>query len=242
VTIAQRYRLIVKKGPNAGQTYPIFAERITIGRDPMSDIIFKDPEVSRQHVRFKHVGDSYEVEDLGSTNGTFVDGKRRAGESTLLTLGQEIALGGAITLIFDEETNLSVLEHTGAHTYEDDEEEEEPHLATADYEDPFASFLFAHDGAQSADEADIEADDERNPIASISSSSSRPPAASPSHISHQAKNSTHPLSGDKMYTRQQVKNIIASTVLITLLCCASFLLFMYFVGGDWLLNPLQNVP
>jgi putative serine protease PepD len=52
---------------------------VTIGRDPSSNLVIDSQIVSRQHARFIHNGTDWVLEDLGSTRGTFVDGKRLRG-------------------------------------------------------------------------------------------------------------------------------------------------------------------
>jgi pSer/pThr/pTyr-binding forkhead associated (FHA) protein len=229
----------VKKGPNPGQAYPIFAERITIGRDPMSDIIFKDPEVSRRHVQFARVRDTYQVEDLGSTNGTFVNGERLTGEPSRLSIGQEIALGGAITLIFDED-NGTDYEVLGTLNTNVSVEEAEPYVTTADDDDYLDEYIYEGDrGTSELDEEVV--DDEEPHIDQLQSIPAL--AASPSSHSRIAKTATQSTSETpaasknvRMMTTQQITYIVVGTVLGTLICCGSLLLFMYYIGGDWLLN------
>jgi pSer/pThr/pTyr-binding forkhead associated (FHA) protein len=240
VTIKQRYRLIVKKGPNPGHAYPIFAERITIGRDPMSDIIFKDPEVSRRHVQFARVRDSYQVEDLGSTNGTFVNGERLSNEPTILRIGQEIALGGAITLIFEEEdhsVNSEVLGTVSTNLAAEDDEPE-PEMAEAD--DRLAEFMDDDAPGTSELDSDVVGDEEPH-IDQLQSI----PALAASRSTHSptpqpASSSTSPspaLSENvRMMTNQQIVTLVIGTAIATMVCCGTLLLFMYFIGGDWLLN------
>jgi len=51
-------------------------EALTIGRHPQSDIALDQPMVSRHHARIEKRGETFIIRDLGSTNGTFVGGKR----------------------------------------------------------------------------------------------------------------------------------------------------------------------
>lgn len=95
-----QFQLVVSKGPNPGQTYPLLTSSLTIGRDPMADIVFNDPEVSRQHCRLTQVEDGYQIQDLGSTNGTFLNGVRMGTDPVLLDDETEIALGSGVTLLF----------------------------------------------------------------------------------------------------------------------------------------------
>ncbi|MGH9139537.1 MAG: FHA domain-containing protein [Vicinamibacterales bacterium] len=65
-----------------------------IGVDPASDIVVRDPTVSSQHCRLFRYTDSFALEDLGSTNGTYVDGVRLAPRRpTVVTRQQRITLG-----------------------------------------------------------------------------------------------------------------------------------------------------
>ena len=67
-----------------------------IGRDESAnDIVLHDPGVSRMHARIACRGDQYFVQDLGSTSGTFVDGKR-VDRDVLLKGGEQIEIGGCV--------------------------------------------------------------------------------------------------------------------------------------------------
>ena len=83
-------RLRVVSGPAAGRTVEV-EEEVVIGRED-SDLEIDDVELSRRHVVFRRHASRLQVEDLGSTNGTFVDGNRIA-EPTLLGGGAEIKIG-----------------------------------------------------------------------------------------------------------------------------------------------------
>ena len=96
----QSYQLVVRKGPRPGQVFPLTLDTITIGRDPLSDIVLNDPEVSRHHAKIVRQGDGYELQDMGSTNGSFVDGKRMGGDPVSLGPGQVVMLGSNVTLIY----------------------------------------------------------------------------------------------------------------------------------------------
>jgi pSer/pThr/pTyr-binding forkhead associated (FHA) protein len=93
----------MRKGPDAGQEHSLIADTVTLGRDPLADVVINDPEVSRQHARLIRRGDDYFIQDLGSTNGTFLDGQRLAGELVPVAPGQVISVGGNVSLVFDVE-------------------------------------------------------------------------------------------------------------------------------------------
>jgi len=69
-----KYGLMARQGPDKDRIYPLQKQVITIGRDLSNDIVIQDPEVSRHHVRLSQTKQGYSVEDLGSTNGTEVNG------------------------------------------------------------------------------------------------------------------------------------------------------------------------
>jgi hypothetical protein len=63
----------------------------TVGRAPGNDLVIGAPEVSREHARLRREGNALEVRDLGSRNGTWVNGTRVS--SHLARSGDEIAFG-----------------------------------------------------------------------------------------------------------------------------------------------------
>jgi pSer/pThr/pTyr-binding forkhead associated (FHA) protein len=83
-------RLRVVSGPLAGQTIDVETE-VVIGRED-TDLTIDDVELSRRHAVVRRHASRLQVEDLGSTNGTYVDGTRIE-EPTILGGGAEIQLG-----------------------------------------------------------------------------------------------------------------------------------------------------
>ena len=73
------------------RTWPISKEVVSIGRADTCDVIMSDPGVSRRHAEVRREGDEWVFVDLGSTNGTEVNGKRT--NRHRLTPGDRITVG-----------------------------------------------------------------------------------------------------------------------------------------------------
>ena len=97
-----QYRLVVRQGPNTGQIFGLDKSEISIGRDIDNDIVINDAEVSRKHARLTLEGDRYKIEDLNSTNGTYIDGQRLIGPH-VMAIGEIIMFGDNVGVIFDGE-------------------------------------------------------------------------------------------------------------------------------------------
>jgi hypothetical protein len=95
-----QYQLVMRSGPTPGAVYPLEGDQIMIGRDSSNGVAINDAEVSRRHARLTFQGGKYVIEDLGSTNGTFVNGQRLAGPHVLKP-GDVLALGEQIVLMYD---------------------------------------------------------------------------------------------------------------------------------------------
>ena len=91
--------LTVLRGELPGALFPLQGPEIIIGRDAEVAISLPDHSLSRQHARVRREGNIYSIEDLGSTNGTFVDGARIAG-TRMLEDGSRIHLGTRTVLHF----------------------------------------------------------------------------------------------------------------------------------------------
>lgn len=92
-------RLIIQQGPNANDEYPLNQPITRLGRGTNNELIFKDPELSRQHAQIINRDGIYYLDDLGSTNGTFLNQQRVAGTMALQD-GDQIRLGETIFLRF----------------------------------------------------------------------------------------------------------------------------------------------
>jgi phosphoserine phosphatase RsbU/P len=68
--------LVILKGPNLGRQFPLEAASLILGRQPDAEICLESQAVSRHHARILCENDEFFVEDLNSSNGTYVNGKR----------------------------------------------------------------------------------------------------------------------------------------------------------------------
>jgi diguanylate cyclase (GGDEF)-like protein len=91
----KRAQLIVLAGSNVGEMYNLHGA-LLIGRGRDADIRIQGDGVSRQHARIKAGPDGIQLEDLGSTNGSFVNGEKI--ERALLQDGDKVQLGTATIL------------------------------------------------------------------------------------------------------------------------------------------------
>ncbi len=87
--------LVITDGPNAGETVPLNGEPITLGRGNDVTLQLDDDYVSTQHARFVTNGEQWFVEDLGSTNGTYLGGTRVT-RATPLASGTPVRLGKTV--------------------------------------------------------------------------------------------------------------------------------------------------
>jgi predicted component of type VI protein secretion system len=95
-----QYQFKMKIGPTPDQVFVLEGNSASIGRESGNAVVINDPEVSRRHVKLTLQGESYVIEDLGSTNGTFVNQTRLTGPY-MLKHGDVVSLGEQITLIYE---------------------------------------------------------------------------------------------------------------------------------------------
>ena len=83
--------LVVKRGPTAGSRFLLDQPVTPAGRHPNSDIFLDDVTVSRRHAEFRRENGEFQIADIGSLNGTYVNRKPVA--SAMLANGDEIQIG-----------------------------------------------------------------------------------------------------------------------------------------------------
>ena len=88
--------LIVLAGPNVGEMYPVEGAESLVGRGTNASLHLDDDGISRRHVRIVVKGKDVRIEDLGSANGTFINGERVS--AAPLRDGDKIQLGSTTNL------------------------------------------------------------------------------------------------------------------------------------------------
>ena len=101
--MASHFQLIMRSGPTPGAVFNLGGDQLTVGRDSTNDVVITDAEISRRHARLTFQGGKYILEDLGSTNGTFVNGQRLAGPR-VLKAGEVVSFGEQIVLVYEAST------------------------------------------------------------------------------------------------------------------------------------------
>ena len=83
--------LVVRRGPNVGERFPLDQEVTRAGRHPDSDIFLDDITVSRRHAEVHRLDGRYTLRDTGSLNGTYLN-RERIDDAPLVS-GDEVQIG-----------------------------------------------------------------------------------------------------------------------------------------------------
>lgn len=241
-------RLRIQSGPESGRTYTLDSGSITIGRYPLADIVINEPDIAYRHALLTRSGDTYRIADLGSDAGTYVNGHRIGAEAVALSHGDIILLGARLSVAYlaqpDEQADMSI-EASSIMAAAD--EPETTVLASMPSNTSQAESIADRDepltNGNEYDPPQWEATDmlDTPPSAYEFESATMTPARA-----EQAE-ALHPGPLPAMPPPQKNRNgrimmIAAGCLLALLACCCSSTLFMYFIGGDWLLNQLGYLP
>jgi len=221
------FELYLEQGPRPGAVYPLTDEGMTIGRDPLSDILINDPEVSRQHALVKKTatGDYY-IQDLGSTNGTYVNGRRLGSGPVLLQPSSVITMGGAVTFVFRERENegsevvISEEIITSTETADRDSEEIQVNEHVADKPRDLAQ-----DELKAANENISSYPESPKPVVYYADEELYAPS---------------PIEADSHHGISP--NLLLGIGFLLLCSCASLLVFLMYLGGDWFFREIGLVP
>ena len=114
--------LFVIRGTDQGSRFELTEPNVRLGRDASNTFQLHDNEVSRHHAEIRRVDNDYTLSDLGSSNGTFVNGQRS--RQHVLASGDQIQMGGTLMLYTGpaEETpeDLAQIVNIGAPAEADD--------------------------------------------------------------------------------------------------------------------------
>jgi pSer/pThr/pTyr-binding forkhead associated (FHA) protein len=122
--------LLVRSGDLRGRRLPITLPLVNIGRADYNDIVIADPSVSTTHAKLQRKDDLWVLTDLGSTNGTYVEGEPVAGE-TALTPGMTLRFGDVAALFEPHDEMVPVGSRAApARAVEDRAPRAEPRAAT----------------------------------------------------------------------------------------------------------------
>src|SRR5438874_7048773 len=101
--------LFVLQGRDKGRRYDLRGDDLTLGRDSTNPIHVNDNEVSRRHAEIRQDDQGYRLVDLGSSNGSFVNGEK-VSERRLAT-GDRVQVGRTLLLFTDSDRGRDKLAH-----------------------------------------------------------------------------------------------------------------------------------
>jgi pSer/pThr/pTyr-binding forkhead associated (FHA) protein len=94
-------KLIITTGPQEGHIIPLLLKKITVGRATSKaswEVALQDPAVSRPHAQLELIDNVWMIRDMGSANGTLVNGAPVSEKGRHLRDGDLIAFGGTLVL------------------------------------------------------------------------------------------------------------------------------------------------
>jgi pSer/pThr/pTyr-binding forkhead associated (FHA) protein len=104
--------LLVRNGSLKGRRLPVKVPVVNIGRAEFNDVVIADPSVSTSHAKLQRRDDLWILSDLGSTNGTFVEGERLSGEMAL-SPGSTLKFGEVAVLFEPLDESVPVRRSSG---------------------------------------------------------------------------------------------------------------------------------
>lgn len=129
--------LLVRSGALRGRRLPITVPTVNIGRADYNDLVIADPSVSTTHAKLQRKDDVWVLADLGSTNGTFVEGEPVTGE-TALTPGTTLRFGDVAALFEPHDEPQPGVRPATPDAEVPPREQEEPAAVPADQRRPAA--------------------------------------------------------------------------------------------------------
>jgi len=99
--MSDKFRIVIKKGPNPGQVFDLTKDEITLGRAKTNDFSINDESLSPVIARLVRTATGYTLETLGPTNGTTVNGSRLTTAKSLQN-GDQIGFGTEVLMEFNQ--------------------------------------------------------------------------------------------------------------------------------------------
>ena len=110
-------QLVAIRGEDESSVFDLDGSSFVIGKPPHAKILLTSPFVSRRHAQIEMVDGRHRLRDLGSRNGTRINGERVGSEWTWLSQGDRIELAeGRVVLIYQDETaTITIVDFEAAH-------------------------------------------------------------------------------------------------------------------------------
>lgn len=89
--------LEILEGPDQGKRFPLDEAVVHVGRHHQCEVVLNDAEVSRRHLKISRMGSDWEIDDLGSTNGTWLNNQRITRQ--ILVPGDRIEIGQTVMVL-----------------------------------------------------------------------------------------------------------------------------------------------
>ena len=237
------YELVMMRGPSTGAVYALSESSLIVGRDPLSNIVVNDPEVSRQHtLLISSSSGEFRVQDLGSTNGTFIDGKRLGSKPEILRPSNSITMGGAVTFVFRERSNIEQREFGEASDPAQIDRSEASSGVKLESEELSRS-------AKKVGQSDSpKGTGVREPGIPVEQPVREKVQARPSYQQQQpvilqtAVDIQEPGKVGTDEPRETLPNLVLGMAMLILCSCVTVSIFLAYLGGDWLLRQIGLVP
>lgn len=107
MTQSSSFKLTIlnNQNPTESEDFELTQSEIVVGRDDAADVTIPSSAVSRRHAKLTRENDGYVIEDLGSSNGTYVNSQKLTAPRALRA-GDQIRLGKAVTLVYEAPRNV----------------------------------------------------------------------------------------------------------------------------------------
>lgn len=96
---------LVALSPEMGDLSLPLGIQTSVGRHQDNDIVLTSQQISRYHAKFNQIGSKLFVQDLGSANGTFINGERIATEAIALEIDDEVGFAGILFAVANEKNH-----------------------------------------------------------------------------------------------------------------------------------------